>query len=165
MNRDDILEQLDSSRERLLIALETLPDDALLQSGVSGEWSVADVLVHLTAWESELVTGLMRIDQGKKPTKLVQAYADVDGYNARRHLENKDRNLDRIFDDLQGVRLQLEHWLEEFNDRDLENPKRYTWAKGMTLWHIIKESSFGHEAQHIPDIEAFAAEYNMTADN
>ena len=64
-----------------------------------GGWSMADILAHLTAWESELVTALMRIDQGKKPSKLLEAYSDIDGYNARRYAENKERELDRIFAD------------------------------------------------------------------
>jgi hypothetical protein len=83
---EQILDALDSSRERLLIALDELPDEALLapntvkpvigeqlsvisgqssrsEQGVTG-WSVADLLVQQTAWESELVTGLMHMAQG-----------------------------------------------------------------------------------------------------
>ncbi len=159
MNRDEILEELDNSRERLLVALEPLPDEALLQPGVMGDWSIADLLDHLTAWESELVTAFMHIDQGKRPIRMLEAFADVDGYNTRRQAENQDRDLDQIFDDLHSVRVQLEQWLEEFSDRDLIDPSRYDWAKGLPLWHIIKENSFGHEAEHLPEIEAFSSNW------
>ena len=73
--------------------------------------------------------------------------------------ENKDRDLDRIFEDLQGVRVQLEEWLAEFSDHDLTDPKRYSWSKGLPLWHIIAENSFRHEAEHLPQINAFAARW------
>jgi hypothetical protein len=156
MNRDEILEELDRVREQLLVAIEPLPDEALLQPGVMDDWRIADILAHLVAWESEMVTALLRIDQGKTPTRLVEAFADVDGYNARSYQENKGRDLDRIFQDLIGVRVQLEDWLLEFSDKDLNDAKRYDWAKGLPLWHIIAENSFRHEAEHLPDIETFA---------
>lgn len=156
MKKSDIQDKLDENRERLLVALEPLPDEALEEPGAMDDWSVTDILAHLTAWESELVTGLMRIKQGKTPTKMIAAFEDVDGYNARRYKENKGRDIDRIFDDLQGVRVQLEQWLEEFSDRDLTDPKRYHWSEGITLAHIIKENSFGHDEEHTPQIEDFA---------
>jgi uncharacterized damage-inducible protein DinB len=156
MNRDEILEELDRVREELLVAIEPLPDEALLEPGVMGDWSMADILAHLVAWESEMVTALLRIDQGKTPTRLVDAFADVDGYNARRYRENKGRDLDRVFEDLIGVRVQLEDWLSEFSDKQLNDPKRYSWSKGLPLWHIIAENSFRHEEEHLPDIQAFA---------
>lgn len=156
MKISEIQEKLDEQRERLLVALEPLPDEALLEPGAMGEWSVADILAHITAWESELVTGLMRINQGKKPTKMIQAFQDVDGYNGRVYEENKGRDLERIFDDLQGVRVQLEQWLEDFSDRDMTDPNRYSWSEGITLGHIVEENSFGHDEEHLPHIEGFA---------
>ena len=160
MNRDEIFEELDSAREELLVAIEALPDEALLQPGVMPNWSLADILAHIVAWESEMVTALLRIDQGKTPSRLVAAFEDVDGYNAGRFQENKGRDLERIFEDLHGVRVQLEDWLTEFSDHDLTDPKRYSWSKGLPLWHIIAENSFRHEREHLPDIKAFAARWS-----
>ncbi len=157
MHRDEILEQLDISRVRLLELIELLPDEALLEPGASGMWSIADVLAHLTAWESELVTALLRIDQGKKPDRFLAAIADVETYNARRYRDYQGRELDQIFDDFQAVRFQLEQWLEEFSAQDLTEPKRYSWAEGKPLWSFIKDNSFGHESEHMPDIEAFVS--------
>ena len=155
MNRDEILDELDRVREELLVTIEPLPDEALLESGVMGEWTMADILAHLVVWESEMVTALLHIDQGKTPARLLEAFDDVDGYNALRYQENKGRDLDRIFEDLIGVRVQLEEWLSEFGDKELNDPKRYPWSKGLPLWHIIAENSFRHEEEHLPDIRAF----------
>jgi len=159
MKVSEMLEELDENRERLLIAIEQLPDEALLEPGVMDDWSVADILAHIAAWESEMVTGLMRIKQGKKPAKMLEAFGDVEGYNARRYEENKGRDIERIFDDLQGVRVQLEQWLEEFSEKELSDPQRYEWSPGLSLAHIIKENSYGHDAEHLPDIESFAARW------
>jgi hypothetical protein len=155
LNRDEILEQLDNNRIQLLELLELIPEDSLVEPGTIGEWSIADVLTHLTAWESELVTFLMKIDQGKKPEKWLNAVQDIEAYNAQSYRENKGRDLDRIFDDFHGVRIQLEQWLEEFSNQQLNDPEKYEWSQGQPLWSIIEECSFGHEAEHIEDIQTF----------
>jgi hypothetical protein len=162
MDVEEIFDQLDNARERLLLTIEPLPDEALHAPGAMGAWSILNILDHLTLWESELVTALMQIDRGGRPERLLEAYGDVDGYNARGFAANQGREPDRVFDDLHGVRRQLEGWLEEFDDRDLNDAKRYPWASGRALWEIIEENSFGHELEHLPDIEAFAAGWLAT---
>jgi len=149
-------ERLDDVRMRFLQALAPLPDEALLQTGAVGEWSIADVLSHFINWEAELITGLMRIDQGKRPARLLQALEDRDAYNAEQYEEMKGRDLDRIFDDLQQVRQQLEGWLEEFSRSQLESPDSYRWLHGRPLWKLIASASFEHEATHLEEIEAFS---------
>ena len=155
MNRDELLEQLENSRIQLLELLELIPDDSLVEPGTMGEWSIADILVHLTAWESELVTFLMQLDQGKKPEKWLNALKNIEAYNIQRHRDTQGRDLDRIFDDFHGVRIHLEQWLEEFSDLQLNDPDIYEWTRGRPLWLIIEECSFGHETEHIENIKAF----------
>ena len=41
--------------------------------------------------------------------------------------------------------------------------RRYKWSKGLPLWHIIAENSFRHEAEHMPDIRAFARRWQAQA--
>jgi hypothetical protein len=159
MTAETLLIALENSRESLLVALEPLSDEALLEPRTLGEWSVADALAHLVVWESELVTALLKIDQGKKPQRLLAAYQDVEGFNHKQYAENQGRALDRIFDDLHGVRIQLEAWLDSFSDRDLTNPKRFKWAQGRSLEQIILECSANHEMKHLPQIQDYTKKW------
>ena len=156
MNSELLEEKMDEVRERLLVAVDALPDEALLKPKTIGQMSVADVLAHLVVWEAELVTGLMKIDAGKKPTRLLDAIANKTKYNARRQQESVGRDLDRIFDDLMGVRRQLEIWLARFSEKQLADSRRYKYLQGKPLWQLIKANSFGHEQEHLPAIEAFS---------
>ncbi len=164
MNRQELLDQLDQSREKLLVVLEPLPDDAFVTPGVMDSWTLLDILAHLITWESELVTALMRIKQGKKPTRLQTAYQDIDSYNEQRYIENRNRELDRVFDDLIGVRLHLEDWLMEYSDQELERPLPFKWTGKRALWEIIQENSIGHEEEHLADIEQFAQSWLSRTD-
>jgi hypothetical protein len=153
---ETLLDNLDSSRERLLVALELLPDEALLVKNAVGDWSVADLLAILTAWEAELVTGLMRLAQGKKPERLLRALANPQAYNAQVYDENQGRDLDQIFDDFQRVRVQVEEWLEHFSEGDLTNPKRYASLRGRALSEIVARATFAHEASYLEQLGAFS---------
>lgn len=161
---EQLLDALDSSRERLLVALDSLPDEALLAANTIGNWSVADLLVQLTVWESELVTGLMRISQGKKPARLLAALANAEEYGRLRHQENVGRDLDRIFDDLPQVRVQLEEWLEEFSEKQLGKIGHFSWLKNRALAQLIAEITYKQEQKYLSQVEALAQKWQAPDD-
>jgi hypothetical protein len=156
---ETLLLELDTTREQLLVTIEALPDEALLQTGTVGDWSVADVLINLTAWESEMVTAVMQIQQNKRPARLLAALAETEAYNQARFAENQDRTLDQIFDDLMKVRLELEEWVESFDDRDLTDTKRYKWLNGRALADLITQTTITNERRYLPALSTFAQEW------
>ncbi|MDX1416387.1 MAG: ClbS/DfsB family four-helix bundle protein [Candidatus Promineifilaceae bacterium] len=153
---EQLLDQLDNSRAMLLTAIEPLPDEALLDKRAIGDWSVADVLINLTAWEAELVTGLMRIKKGQRPDRLLAALRDPQTYDEQRYEETQGRDLDQIFLDLQQVRIQVEEWLLEFSERELKDPRRYKWLKGKPLSEIIAITTFKRELGFVPRISQYS---------
>lgn len=150
---------MDATRERTLVALETLPDEALLAPGVIGRWSIADLLSILTAWDAEVVTGLLRLKQGKPPEKLLAAAAHPDLYNAGRYQDAQGRDLDVIFDDFQGARLHLEEWLSELSERSLSDPRHYKTLGGESLGRLIARATYEHEARYLPFLTTFAGRW------
>jgi hypothetical protein len=162
---EQLLDALDSSREQLLVALDLLPDEALLAPHTIGDWSVADLLVQQTAWESELVTGLMRISQGKKPARLLAALQNKEEYGRLRYEENKGRDLDRIFADLPQVRVQVEEWLEEFSEKQLSKKGHFSWLKNRSLADLIAQLTYEQERRYLPQVEKLAQKWQTPADD
>ncbi len=156
---ETLLSELDAAREQLLVIIEALPDEALLQTGTVGDWSVADVLVNLTAWESEVVTAVRQLQQGKRPSRLMTALTEMEVYNQARYEENKERDLDRVFDDFMKVRLELEEGLEAFEDRDLTDTKRYKWLNGRALADLITQTTVTNERRYLPALQTFAKQW------
>ena len=152
-SKEQLLDALDNSREKLLIAIEPLSDEALQEKQAVGEWSVSDLLVNITAWEAELVTGLMRLGQNKRPDRLLEALKEPSTYDKERFAENQDRDLDQVFLDLQRVRIQVEEWILEFSERELTNPRRYPWLKGKAVKEIIAAAAFEREEKVVPQME------------
>lgn len=155
MKKAELLAALKTEREQLLKLLDGLPDEAYLGPGVVGsEWSLKDVLSHITAWESELVTLLAFTRRGQRP-KIEMGSHDVDALNAKWYTAFKDRPLDRVRADFHGVRGQTIHQVEALTDDQLAESKKYPWLKDTPLWKWIAEESFEHDAEHAADIQAW----------
>ena len=153
---EDLLDNLDAARERTLMALEMLPDEALVTPGVIGRWSIADLLTILTAWDAEVVTGLLRLQGGKPPEKLLAALANPDFYNAGRYQDAQGRDLEVVFNDFQGARMHLEEWLGELSERALTAPRHYKALGGQSLNRLIARATYQHEARYLPFLTTFA---------
>ena len=162
---EDLLDRLDTARERTLMALEMLPDEALVQPGAIGRWSIADLLSILTAWDAELVTGLMQLSNGKTPERLLAALRQPDIYNAQRHQDAQGRDLDAIFDDFQASRLHLEEWLSGLSERALSDPRHYKALGGEAVARLIARATADHEARYLPFLTGFAQRWEATQED
>ena len=156
---EELLDRLDAARERTLVALESLPDEALTQPGVIGRWAIADLLSILTAWDAEVVTGLMQLTSGKPPERLLAALRNADIYNAQRYQDAQGRDLDAIFDDFQSSRLHLEEWLSGLSDRALSEPRHYKALGGEALARLIVRATADHEGRYLPFLTTFAQQW------
>ncbi len=155
MNKSEVVRALQTNRAALLKALDGLSDSTMQEPGVIDDWSVKDILTHLTACEAELVTWLAQARQGKKPSNTNLTPAQVDEQNAKWRKEYKNRPLDRVLADFRAVRGQTMAQVESLAEEDLNDPKRYSWLRGSALWEWIEGEAFGHEAEHTAQIKAW----------
>lgn len=152
MSKADVLSTLKASREAMLKAIQGLGDEAMHEPGVIGDWSIKDILIHLSLWEAELVTLLWQARQGRKPTTAQLGPETVDELNASWHLMHKDRALERVLDDFHAVRHQTARRVDGFTDQELADPDLFPWLDGEPLEHWIAEDSYGHEDEHMAQI-------------
>lgn len=153
MNQYEILDALEDERENFIEAVDGLSDDALLEPGVIGDWSVKDLMFHICMWEAELVKLLYQAAQGLPPSTVHFSHGSVDEINAAWEVEAQARTYDQVWDDFQAVRKQTVRRVSAFKDKDLNDPERYPWLKDHPLWDWIAENSFGHEKEHTAQIK------------
>jgi hypothetical protein len=157
MTKDEILDALEDERENLLDAIEGLSDEVMLEAGVVGDWSIKDILAHLSAWEAELVKLLWQASHGERPSGIYASGVPVDEVNTVWSQAARSRPLDRVIDDFISVRKQTIRRVEPFSDADLSDPQRYPWLKGNPLWEWIGSDSFKHESEHAAQIREWRA--------
>lgn len=160
MAKAEVLEQIREARGALLAAIEDLPDDVLLRPHVVGFWSIKDVLAHLTAWESELVTALSGVDNPSRVPEIVQI-EDFDEWNDEQYRISVRRPLADVLEDFNGVHKHLLKAVEDLDERTLEDARRFSWMEGEPLWYLIAENGYWHEQEHADEIRKWREEQGL----
>jgi DinB family protein len=91
VNTQRVLERLDKAWTEFEGSYAGLSDSQLLTPGVTGKWSVRDIIAHVTWWEEEALKHLPLIREGGRPPRYSVTYGGIDAFNAlmteeRRHL-------------------------------------------------------------------------------
>jgi hypothetical protein len=152
MKKDELLNALEEQREKFLEAIDGLSNEELIEPGVVGDWSVKDIIFHLSMWEADLIKLLWQLSQGEKPSTAYFTNSSVDETNAAWQEISKTRSLDQTLADFEAVRKQTYRRVSAIPDKDLIDPDRYEWLEGDPLWKWIAGDSFEHEIEHAAQI-------------
>jgi hypothetical protein len=155
MSRDELLTALKNARALMEAAVAGLTDAQLQEPGAADEWSVKDVLSHLTAWEAEVITIWAKFKRGQKLPKTLYTDAEIEAQNARWYAQNKTRPLDRVQADFQGVHKQLLRQVEAMTEREVNGPRPGGTSPGgtspggkATVAEWIRDWVVEHEEEH-----------------
>lgn len=154
MNKAAFLEALQTGRAEWEALLVQVPVERLTEPGV-GEWTVKDVIAHLTWHEREIIGVLESHDftVGSDWWNLPTAERNERIYEA-----NRDRPLQAVLDEAPQVYRQLLDLLNTLDDTDFVDPARFQGMPADWLpWRIFAENSYEHYEQHIPPLQAFIA--------
>jgi hypothetical protein len=123
--REKLLETIGMRWDELLVSVEGLTDDAMLETGVVGDWSVKDILAHVTTWEREALKHLPEIAAGKPQQRYKDVYGGLDAFNALKFAENRERSLDEVRVRLTETHEELLDYLETVPDELLHSRERF----------------------------------------
>jgi hypothetical protein len=155
MTKNELLDRIRVSREALLKTLESVPPERRDEPGVSGDWTVKDILVHLTYWEGQLVTLLYQLRNGAPPATIHFSGKNVDQVNADWFQQGRSRAWEAAWSDFAGLGKQLPRRVGEFSDAELSSPRFHPRLRGQPLAAWIASDSYEHEDEHRAAIEAW----------
>jgi hypothetical protein len=126
-----------------------LPDTALLEPGVAGDWSVRDVLAHVHTWQEEALVHLPEIAAGRTPGRYSATFGGIDAFNALMAERNRNLSLAGV-----GRRLEdAERLLVELIER---TPEHLLGAE--TRFHRrLRLDTYGHYRLHAQGIREWRA--------
>lgn len=107
MDKRQLLAKLDTAWSALGESFAGLTDAQITQPGVTGDWSVKDILAHVTTWEEEALHHLPHIRDGQRPPKYADLYGGIDAFNALKTEENRNRSLAEVLARLAEVHARL----------------------------------------------------------
>jgi len=96
MDRSQLLRRLDKVWKELRESYAGLSDSEMLEPGVTGTWSIKDIIAHVTSWENESLTHLPLILAGEKPPLYSITYGGIDAFNAQTIEQKHNLSLDEV---------------------------------------------------------------------
>jgi hypothetical protein len=96
VDRRQLLKRVDEAWEAFNESYAGLSDAQLMEAGVTGAWSVRDILAHVTTWEEEALKHLPLILTGGTPPRYSVAYGGIDAFNARTMEERRNLSLSEV---------------------------------------------------------------------
>lgn len=150
MKREELMERVRASRERWNEVLARVPVERMTEPGVAGEWSVKDIVAHLTWFDREMI-GLVE----------AKAFIGSDLWelppherNAEIHKRNRDRSLPEVATEAGLVFGVLVDLLGRLSDQDLADPQCFPgmpedWVPG----DIFAQNTFEHYDAHAAALE------------
>ena len=89
MNRPQLLGRLDEAWTALQASYADLSDTEMLVPGVTGTWSIKDIILHVASWEEEALRHLPHILAGGRPPRYSVLYGGIDAFNAQTTERNR----------------------------------------------------------------------------
>ncbi|MGN6360400.1 MAG: DinB family protein [Thermomicrobiales bacterium] len=92
---EKLLQRLDAAWTAFQASYAGLPDAQLLEPGVVADWSVRDIIAHVTIWEEEALKHLAVIIAGGRPPRYV-TYGGIDAFNAQMIAQKRGLSLAEV---------------------------------------------------------------------
>lgn len=165
MNKMEFLAILKAERAKLEKLLTAVGIKRMEFPGVSGFYSMKDILAHLEAYERALVVWLKEARAGRVYVDDVLDQPDVNARNAIVYRANKDRDVAAVIEAFHRTWDDLETCVTDLTDEELTDAERTAWfvvprwQRKEVLWRCIANDSYEHHQQHIPDIERWLVEH------
>ena len=125
MDRQRLLGQIDTAWTALKEAYAGLPEARLTEAGVAGEWSVKDILAHVTTWEEEALKHLPLIIKGGRPLRYSIKYGGIDAFNAQMTEQKQDLSLSDVLRQMDETHCRLVAYVQSAPEEQFTRETRF----------------------------------------
>ena len=125
MKKRQLLNKLGQAWATLKESYAGLTDEQLVESGVTGDWSVRDILAHVSWWEEEALKYLPHILEGGRPPRYSVLYGGIDAFNARMTEEKAGLDLSEVLNQLDETHLRLVEYVSSAPEEQFISETRF----------------------------------------
>jgi uncharacterized protein (TIGR03083 family) len=141
-----LLEDARCERAALEALLEKLTPEEMIQPGALGDWSVKDVLAHLTEWEQMALGWIQTGLSGGTPAMPAEGYKwnQLPALNRRIYEKHCQRPLAEILEQFKSSYEQVIAAIEGFSEEVLFARGYYRWAGNNALAAYFHSCTAAH---------------------
>jgi len=153
MDKQKTLKNVEKSYQSFLKSYTGLTADQLQLPGVTGEWSVRDILAHVADWENEMLRRIP-ILLGESADALYPAeYTDADDFNAQMTARHTGWDLQEVLFYQSKAHKALMERLEQVPDPWYDGRRRFTkHLRGNTTDHYTEHATAIREWRKTADL-------------
>jgi len=157
MTKSRLLEEIQIEHQRLEKTLAMVDEEQMLIPGVIDEWTIKDILAHITVWEQRMVRWLGEAMSGEEAHMLPDGmtWDDLDDWNEQTYQEHLHRPVEQVLADYELSYPQALKAAKEVPEQDLIDPDRFDWREGDPLWVMVAANTFWHYKEHEESIRAW----------
>ncbi|MGH7364898.1 MAG: DinB family protein [Candidatus Rokuibacteriota bacterium] len=150
MDRPGLLKRLDEAWDAFRESYAGLSDTELMEPGVTGDWSVRDILAHVTTWEEEALNYLPLILEGDTPPRYRATYGGIDAFNALMTEAKKRLPLPEVLRQMDEIHRRLLDLVQGAPEDQFTRETRFRRRLRLDTYH--------HYPQHAEAIRAWRAQ-------
>jgi hypothetical protein len=144
VDRRQLLQRLDTAWGAFEASYAGLSDAQLMKPGVTGDWSIRDIVVHVSTWEEEALTHLPLILEGGTPPRYSVRHGGIDAFNARMMEQKARLSLSEVRRQLDGTHRRLIDFIQRAPEYRLSRETRFR--------RRLRLDTYGHYPQHVEAI-------------
>jgi hypothetical protein len=139
-----LLKRLDKAWEAFKESYAGLSDAQLMEPGVTGAWSVRDILAHVTTWEEEALKHLPIILEGGTPLRYSAGYGGIEAFNAQMTEQKRSFSLSEVLRQLDRTHRELIAFIQGVPEDQLIRETRFR--------RRLRLDTYGHYPKHAEGI-------------
>ncbi len=125
MDKQQLLQKLDKAWVEFKKSYAGLSDSQLTEPGVTGDWSVRDILAHVTWWEEEALKHLPLIMEGGRPPRYSTKYGGIDAFNAQMTDQKQGLSLSDVLRQLDETHGRLVDYVQSVPEEQFTRETRF----------------------------------------
>ena len=147
MNRQQLLKQLDTAWTAFKESYAGLSDSQLTEPGVTGDWSVKDIIANVTWWEEEALKHLPLIIKGGRPPRYSIQYGGIDAFNAQMTEQKRGLSLSDVLRQLDETHRRLIDYVHSAPEEQFTRETRFR--------RRLRLDTYSHYPKHAQVIRAW----------
>jgi hypothetical protein len=155
LGKQALLDAIRAEYHRLAAVISPLDPAMLAEPGVFDDWSVKDVIAHITSWEQRLCLWIETWRRGETVQRPEPGldWSDTDRINQRDFDAKRDLSLGQVLDEARASYPRTLALVEGVDERGLTE-KSADWNDLALSW-IVRANTDEHYAEHRQQIEAW----------
>jgi hypothetical protein len=156
MTKERLLSELRAARREWDALMATVSEERMTEPGAAGDWSVKDVIAHLTSFDRWFVMASEAYFRGEPPPPDGTEGMSFEEQNQFRYRQAQQRPLAEVLAESHAVFQRLLEVVEAHTEDFLTQPQQFEGVpEPILVWKLLEGDGYAHYRDHMPSIRAW----------